>query len=120
MTGQRGSAATEDLQALTAAVRSELNSFHYFELFLGSLITLVAAAATAWLYWNRIHRKEIRHEREAAVSMSREMDATSLKRVLGQVRCLARPFSALPAITIQCMLTSQATKSTAGIMLLVT
>ena len=74
-----------DAEALAQAVRLELHSFHYFELFLGMLFTGLAAAGAAWVYWERIQRVEIRQVREAAVAMMKDLDATTLKRVLGQV-----------------------------------
>lgn len=89
MTGSQsarpGSYAVEDVQALAQAVRTEMRSFHLFELFLGAFLTLMAAAVVGWLFWERLKRKDIRHEREAAVSLMQELDAKTLKRLLGEV-----------------------------------
>lgn len=84
--------ASSDSQALAAALRAELHSFHYFELFIGVFVTAVAALVTLWLYQGRSKRQDLREERETAVTLSRDMDVRTLKRVLGGVRPLSLSF----------------------------
>ena len=76
---------SDDLQELTLALRAELRSIHVFELFLSIVFSLLVGGAIAWLYWDRKQRVEVHRERQAAVGMLRELDAKTLKRILGEV-----------------------------------
>ncbi|MCJ1425923.1 hypothetical protein MMC29_003824 [Sticta canariensis] len=70
-------------EALAEALKAEIHSFHFFELFVGIFATLVAAGVAIWLYREHLQRKDLRQERETALTLSRELDVKTLKRVLG-------------------------------------
>ncbi|KAK9812293.1 hypothetical protein WJX73_010507 [Symbiochloris irregularis] len=78
----RGS--SDELRELTAALRAELHSFHLFEMFLGALFTVLAASTFVYLYWQRKQRLAVQRERHDAARSITDLDARSLKRILGE------------------------------------
>ena len=69
-----------------ADVRQKLqHSFHWFELYLGILMTVVVLAGIAMLSWERQRRRQIRERWRTKDNLEANVDGKYLAKLLGDV-----------------------------------
>lgn len=82
-----------------AEVKQKLqHSFHWFELYLGVLIALIAAAAVGFLIWEYYQKKQRRDRWRTKDNLEANVDGTFLARLLGDVS-LSPLISLIPALS---------------------